>query len=189
MRINHANLSRTIVYGTAAKRISDPPSADATHRWKVYVRGYRNADTSYFIRSVTFKIHETFMNPTRIVEKPPFEVEEVGWGEFTVQGKIYFTDTHEKPAYFILFLKLHRDPNNRKIGDVDYDPESVVNERMDTIIFESPTEITYRIIKSREEGPLSKDTGEQVKRERENIEKAITYVISKLEGEEKYSLK
>lgn len=183
MRINHANLSRTIIYGTSARRIPSFSSTDATHKWKVYVRGYKNTDIGYFIRSVTYKIHETFSNPTRVAEKAPFEVEEMGWGEFTIQAKIYFTDTHEKPAYFTIFLKLHEDANNRRIGDVEYEEGVVVNERMDTVVFDSPTEVTYRILTDREEEPFDSLTEREVSLEKENIERAIDFVIGKLEGE------
>jgi YEATS domain-containing protein 4 len=182
MRINHASLSRTLIYGTSAVKLADSSASEATHKWKVYVRGYRNTDISYFVRSVTFKIHETFLNPTRVVEKAPFELEEVGWGEFTIQGKIYFTDTHEKPAYFILFLKLHSDSNSRKIGDVEYEEGHVVNERMDTVIFDSPTETMYKTVKSRAEESFDGDIREKIGRERESIEKAIDFVIGRLEG-------
>ncbi|KAI5188793.1 YEATS domain-containing protein 4 [Nematocida minor] len=182
MRINHANLSRTIIYGTSAVRISEP-GVDATHRWRVYVRGYKNTDISYFIRSITFKTHETFANPTRTVEGPPFEIEECGWGEFTIAGKIYFTDAHEKPLSFIVSLKLHNDPTNRVIGDIEYNANEIVNERMDTIIFESPSEAIYKIMQSHEEPAFDGDIEKRIVEERTKIEKAIDYLISKL-GEE-----
>jgi transcription initiation factor TFIID/TFIIF subunit len=31
---------------------------------------------------VTYKLHPTFQNPTRALKKPPFKIEEQGWGEF-----------------------------------------------------------------------------------------------------------
>lgn len=179
MRINHANLSRTIIYGTSAVRISEP-GVDATHRWKVYIRGYKNTDISYFIRSITFKTHETFANPTRTVETPPFEIEECGWGEFSITGKIYFADAHEKPLPFAISLKLHNDPGNRAIGDIEYAPDTIVNERMDTIVFESPTEAIYKIIKDHEEPPFDSEMQKIINDERNRIEQAIDYLISKL---------
>lgn len=182
MRINHANLSRTIIYGTSAVRISEP-GVDATHRWRVFIRGYKNMDISYFIRSITFKTHETFANPTRVVETPPFEIEECGWGEFLIAGKIYFTDPHEKALGFAISLKLHNDASNRIIGDVQYEENEIVNERMDTIIFESPTEAIYKIMKNHEEPPFDDDIQKKVEKEHSNLEKAIDYLISRL-GEE-----
>ncbi|KAI5131493.1 YEATS domain-containing protein 4 [Nematocida parisii] len=179
MRINRANLVRTIIYGTSAVRISEP-GVDATHRWKVYIRGYKNTDISYFIRSVTFKTHETFANPTRTVDTPPFEIEECGWGEFIIAAKIYFVDTHEKPLMFSISLKLHADVNNRVIGDIPYEANAIINERLDTIVFESPTEALYKIIKEREDPELDPDVQEIVDDERNRIERAIDYLIEKL---------
>ncbi|KAI5186313.1 YEATS domain-containing protein 4 [Nematocida homosporus] len=182
MRINHANLTRTIIYGTAATKI-EGTAGEATHRWRVFIRGYKNTDLSYFIRSVTFKTHETFANPTRIVDSPPFEIEECGWGEFTIQGKIYFTDVHEKPVGFLISLKLHHDPTNHIIGDIEYDPAAIHNERMDTIVFESPTEATYKLIKSHPEPIMDPPLLDEINDEKRRIELAIDAIIEKLENE------
>ncbi|KAI5192730.1 YEATS domain-containing protein 4 [Nematocida sp. AWRm77] len=184
MRINHANLTRTILYGTVAEKVAEP-HGDATHKWKVYVRGYKNTNISYFVRSVTFKTHETFANPTRSVDSPPFEIEESGWGEFTIQGKIYFVDVHEKPVSFLISLKLHPDPNNKVVGDIEYLSTAVYNERMDTIVFESPTETMYKLIKEHPEEELSPDLQEKVVAERKRIEGAIDFIIQKLGTEDK----
>lgn len=35
-------------------------------------------------------LHETYVNPIRIIERPPFEVTECGWGQFEVKIEIYF---------------------------------------------------------------------------------------------------
>lgn len=184
MRINHAGLTRTVIYGTSAQRVSDP-AIDATHRWKVYIRGYKDADIHYFIRSVTFKTHETFANPTRSVDAPPFEIEEYGWGEFTIQGKIYFVDVHERPVGFLISLKLHPDPNNRVIGDVEYASNAVYNERMDTIVFDSPTEAMYKLIKDTPEPELDEELQERVRQEKKQIESAIDFIIDKLGSDDK----
>ena len=39
---------------------------------------------------MVFVLHETYVNPIRIVEQPPFEVTECGWGQFEVKIEIYF---------------------------------------------------------------------------------------------------
>lgn len=180
MKISHANLTRTVIYGTEARKI-EAPTDSATHTWRVFLRGYKNTDVSYFIRSVTFKTHETFTNPTRTVDTPPFEIEEKGWGEFTIQGKIYFVDVHEKPTTFLVNLKLHNDPNNKVIGDMEYGQEEIVNERLDTIVFESPTEAMYKIIKSHKEPEIEGEVLEKVEEERKKIESAVDFIIERLE--------
>lgn len=181
MRINHTNLSRLIVYGTASIRLSET-RADATHKWKAYVRGYGNGDISHFIRSVTFKIHETFPNPTRSVDTSPFEIEEMGWGEFTIQGKLYFVDVHEKPLYFLIGLKLHREIYTTAIGDVEYPSGWVINERMDSVIFHTPTSVMYKLVSSNQEKEMSEEVWEKAENEKQRILAAIDHVLDKLVG-------
>lgn len=84
------------------------PTPDHTHRWTVAVRSAASPpdadqvggadDLSYFIKRVTFKLHDTYTNPTRRkysnlisrdalpltkrftdIDKPPFEVTETGF--------------------------------------------------------------------------------------------------------------
>jgi len=65
-------------------------------------------DISYFIKRVSFKLHETYPNPNRNIDKPPFEVSETGWGEFEIQIRITFVaEANEKPISFYHHLKLH----------------------------------------------------------------------------------
>ncbi|KAN0060651.1 NuA4 histone H4 acetyltransferase complex and the SWR1 complex subunit [Thecaphora frezii] len=65
-------------------------------------------DISHFIRRVQFKLHDTYAQPTRNVDKPPFSVTETGWGEFDIQMKIFFVpEANEKPVTVFHHLKLH----------------------------------------------------------------------------------
>jgi transcription initiation factor TFIID/TFIIF subunit len=41
---------------------------------------------------VTYKLHPTFQNPTRSFKKPPFRIEEQGWGEFDLGIVLHFAD-------------------------------------------------------------------------------------------------
>lgn len=41
---------------------------------------------------VTYKLHPTFKNPTLTVKKPPFKIEEEGWGEFDMGIVLHFAD-------------------------------------------------------------------------------------------------
>lgn len=71
---------RPIIYGNTAtvltpKERESVSSPDHTHRWTVAVRGAASApdstivggadDLGYFIKRVTFKLHDTYPNPTR----------------------------------------------------------------------------------------------------------------------------
>ena len=74
------SIFRPIIYGNTAtvlttKEREDLASPDHTHRWTVAVRSAASLpdsdevggadDLSYFIKRVTFKLHETYPNPSR----------------------------------------------------------------------------------------------------------------------------
>ncbi|KAJ7130987.1 yeats-domain-containing protein [Mycena filopes] len=81
---------------------------DHTHTWTVAVRGAASApdqdivggadDLSHFIKRVTFKLHDTYPNPSRSA-----------WGEFEIQIRITFVpDAGEKPiTFYTTTIKLH----------------------------------------------------------------------------------
>ncbi|EAU84197.1 YEATS family protein [Coprinopsis cinerea okayama7 len=114
---------RPIIYGNVAVALTDEeraklPAKDHTHRWTVAVRSAANKpgadqvggadDLSYFIKRVTFKLHDTYPNPTRNIDKPPFELSETGWGEFEIGIRITFIpEATEKPMVLAHHLKLH----------------------------------------------------------------------------------
>jgi YEATS domain-containing protein 4 len=52
------------VYGSAAFSLGKVTEG-ASHKWTVYLRGIENEDLSYFIEKVSFKLHESFSEPTR----------------------------------------------------------------------------------------------------------------------------
>ncbi|KAJ7248471.1 yeats family protein [Mycena rebaudengoi] len=126
VRVRGLAIHRPIIYGNTAIVLSLEDreglgiSPDHTHTWTVAVRGAASPpnaednmvggadDLSHFIKRVTFKLHETYPNPSRNVDKPPFEVTETGWGEFEIQIRITFVaDAGEKPITFYHHLKLH----------------------------------------------------------------------------------
>lgn len=63
-----------------------------SHKWTVYVRGASNEDLSAVIKRVVFLLHPSFNNPTRVVDQPPFELSECGWGEFEIGISLFFHD-------------------------------------------------------------------------------------------------
>ncbi|KAH7912966.1 yeats family protein [Hygrophoropsis aurantiaca] len=123
VRVRGLVIHRPVIYGNTAtvltpKERESLSFPDHTHRWTVAVRSAASAtdsdivggadDLSYFIKRVTFKLHDTYTNPTRHVDKPPFEVSETGWGEFEIQIRITFiAESGEKPITLYHHLKLH----------------------------------------------------------------------------------
>ncbi|GAA5831737.1 hypothetical protein JCM11251_003861 [Rhodosporidiobolus azoricus] len=124
-RVRGVSVFRPIVYGNSTVLLTEEERAgtDHTHRWTVGVRSaasppYPNPhpaqqiggadDLSYMIKKVTFKLYETYKNPLRSIEQPPFEVTETGWGEFDIVIKVFFVpESNEKPLTFNHHLKLH----------------------------------------------------------------------------------
>lgn len=74
------SIFRPVIYGNSATALPQKErdtlaSPDHTHRWTVAVRSATSEpdgeivggadDLSYFIKRVTFKLHDTYANPTR----------------------------------------------------------------------------------------------------------------------------
>lgn len=93
------SIVKPIIYGNTAKYFGQKRHEDGhTHKWSVYVRPYVNEDIGTWVKKVHFKLHDSYESPTRVVQKPPFEVSETGWGEFELVIKIFFQDTSERPV-------------------------------------------------------------------------------------------
>ncbi|KAG6812099.1 hypothetical protein H0H92_004399 [Tricholoma furcatifolium] len=123
VRVRGLSIFRPIIYGNTATVLTQKerdalPSPDHTHKWTVAVRSAASIDNldqvggaddlSYFIKRVTFKLHDTYPSPTRNIDKPPFEVSETGWGEFDIQIRINFiAECGEKAIMVYHHLKLH----------------------------------------------------------------------------------
>ncbi|KAF8638603.1 hypothetical protein AX17_002144 [Amanita inopinata Kibby_2008] len=122
VRVRGLTIFRPIIYGNTARVLTPEERKTAptehTHRWTVAVRSAASAsdsdivggadDLGYFIKRVTFKLHDTYPNPSRNVDKSPFEVTETGWGEFEVQIRIAFVpESGEKNITFYHHIKLH----------------------------------------------------------------------------------
>lgn len=143
-------IHRPFIYGTEAvpfdpsNRPKNAP-ADHTHSWKVFVRGINNEDVSYWLRKVQFKLHDTYANSLRMIEGPPFEVEETGWGEFEIAIKFYFVpESTEKPQTIWHGLKLH------PYGD-DLEGKRERRERIrsicyEEVLFNEPVEQFYDLL-------------------------------------------
>lgn len=131
---NNEIIIKPIVYGSIALFLGKKKEEKISHKWCVYVRGINNEDISNFIKEVTFTLHNSFYNQIRVVSKPPFEVYEVGWGEFDIKIQIHLIDESIKPIEVIHGLKLY--PSQPNIAPSTKKP--VVSENYDEIIFVNP---------------------------------------------------
>uniref|UniRef100_A0A0N5AP33 YEATS domain-containing protein 4 n=1 Tax=Syphacia muris TaxID=451379 RepID=A0A0N5AP33_9BILA len=145
-RCKSKRVIKAIVYGNIASPLPKKREEDNhTHQWTVFVKPYYNEDPSKFIRKVQFKLHESYANSIRMVEKPPFEVSETGWGEFEVQMKIYFIDPAEKPIVAFHYLRLFHPQVTLTNGKT-----IVAAEYYDEIVFQEPTVTMYKALTSSE---------------------------------------
>ncbi|KAH7591732.1 Protein AF-9 -like protein [Nakaseomyces glabratus] len=162
-RIKTLSVSRAVIYGNTAKKIGEnrPPNAPSehTHLWTIFVRSPTGDDISYFIKKVVFKLHETYPNPVRTIEAPPFELTETGWGEFDINIKIYFVEeSNEKFINFYHRLRLHPYVNVNPPMSTEVKKEETGNTTTsdeissifyDEIVFNEPYEDFFKILVSK----------------------------------------
>mmetsp|Transcript_7321 Transcript_7321/g.19005 ORF Transcript_7321/g.19005 Transcript_7321/m.19005 type:complete len:251 (-) Transcript_7321:495-1247(-) len=123
-------VAKRIVVGSIAERLPRGETSSATHKWTAYVRGVHGEDVSKFIRRVTFQLDPSFSKPQRIVEAPPFQISEKGWGEFDIVVTIQLRDGGSPTCLvFSHPLKLYH------VGDKRDSKKPVVSEKYDEIIF------------------------------------------------------
>jgi len=124
---------KPFIYGSVAISLGKKSDKKLTHKWCVYVRGVNNENISNFIKSVQFTLHSTFPNNIRVVNKWPFELYEMGWGEFDIKIKIELIDESVKPIELVHPLKFYNQPHQSQSSK-----KPVVSENYDEIIFVNP---------------------------------------------------
>jgi len=133
-RMRGTIVTRHIVKGNEANRLSHPQSDGTTHHWRVFIRGPGDVDISIWLKKVVFHLHPSFKVPDRTCQAPPYEIKESGWGEFEVGATLFFSDADEPPIKAMFQLRLHP-PGPQKAGR----PQSVVwNEAYEQLLFHDP---------------------------------------------------
>ncbi|CAK9156490.1 unnamed protein product [Ilex paraguariensis] len=108
-----------------------------SHKWTVYVRSATNEDLSIVIDRAVFQLHSSFNNPMRVVESPPFELSESGWGEFEIAITLHFhSDVCDKPLHLYHHLKLYPEDESGPMST----KKPVTVEAYDEIVFTEPSE-------------------------------------------------
>eukprot|EP00043_Microstomoeca_roanoka_P030242 m.25486 g.25486 ORF g.25486 m.25486 type:complete len:204 (+) comp9863_c0_seq2:231-842(+) len=127
-------ITKRIVYGNTAARISPIPGSPHTHTWTLYVRSATSEPLENFVKRVAFTLHPSFKPPSRNIDSAPFEMTENGWGEFEAQIKIHFQIPALKPVTLKHLVKLY--PSDYTISRED---GSIVAESYDELVFSHPT--------------------------------------------------
>ncbi|EDQ85174.1 uncharacterized protein MONBRDRAFT_29546 [Monosiga brevicollis MX1] len=125
-------ISKAIVYGNSARVLPERDAQNNTHEWTVFLRSPTGEPLEKFIRKVTFALHSSFKNANRVVDKPPYEVKERGWGEFEITIKITFANNHYKTLHLKHMLKLF--PNEHVVKTED----GFTIETYDELVFPVP---------------------------------------------------
>jgi len=155
---------KPVVFGSVSRYLGKKREEDGhTHSWTVYIKPYMNEDLSVFVKRVEFKLHDSYVNPKRIVSRPPYEITETGWGEFEIQIKLTFIDTQEKPVTFYHLLKLFF-----PAPDLIQGKSPLISEHYDEILFYEPSVImvdALRAAKALSMGMHKHDTDFEVVKE------------------------
>jgi len=91
-------IERTIKLVTQSQILIDlPPAGEGfpMRKWsiKIVAVGPDGSDVpATFVDKVTYKLHPSFEKPTRNFKKPPFKLEEQGWGEFDMLVTLHFAE-------------------------------------------------------------------------------------------------
>ena len=134
---------KPFIYGSVAISLGKKSDKKTTHKWCVYVRGVNNENISNFIKSVKFTLHDTFPNNIRVINKWPFELYEMGWGEFDIKIQIQLVDETVKPIDLVHSLKFYNQPHQSGSSK-----RPVVSENYEEIIFVNPKpEILEQLLK------------------------------------------
>ena len=130
---------KPIVVGSCAWWLGKRAEETKSHEWTVYVRALPpDEDPSAYIKRVVFQLHPTLNPPTRVLDSPPFEVTEQGWGEFEIHVQIFFhSNATDKPLELSHMLKLYPDGDSSAPLN---EAKPVVSERYDEIVFGEPSE-------------------------------------------------
>ncbi|CAI8616860.1 unnamed protein product [Vicia faba] len=136
-KVKDVEISVPIVYGNIAFWLGKKASEYQSHKWTIYVRGASNEDLGVIVKRAVFQLHTSFNNPTRVVDAPPFELSEAGWGEFEIAITLYFhSDVCDKPLNLYHHLKLYPEDENSSMST----KKPLVVESYDEVVFPDPSE-------------------------------------------------
>lgn len=147
-RMRDTELVVPVCYGTCAYWLGKKADEYHSHKWTVYLRGPEHEDLSHVIQKVVFNLHPSFKEPVRVLEKPPYEVTETGWGEFEIGITVHFAeDSGEKPLDLFAPLKLYLEAESGEKKQQQKN-KPVVKEKYEEIVFHEPDEDFHTRIKA-----------------------------------------
>ncbi|RKP19555.1 yeats-domain-containing protein, partial [Rozella allomycis CSF55] len=94
-------IKKTVCVSTDSHILAEEPPHESfpIREWTIQVLG-KDEDIQQYVSKVEFKLHESFPDPNRVVEKAPFAITEKGWGEFVMDIVLHFVDNSAPPVSF-----------------------------------------------------------------------------------------
>ena len=135
-------IHKPLIVGTHAIYLPKSRQKDQTHKWCCYVR---STQPTAYISKVEFTLDESFGDMAHIVlTQPPYEVHQMGWGEFTIGIRIHFHKPHDnKPVEIGKQLVLYDDmPVSAK--------RPIIREDYNELIFVEPSDNMMNLLSQRD---------------------------------------
>ena len=136
----HQLIHKPVIFGTYAIYRGKKVQHDELYAWCCYVRGKDDEDLSRFVKKVEFELDASFEEDALItVTKAPFQIHQVGWGQFPIKITIFFQDSSCKPVEgikdLVLFDDLH--PTTKR---------PIVTEDYNELVFVDPNPTMLKLL-------------------------------------------
>lgn len=166
-------VKKALVLGSYAFQLSPAESRRhdrMSHKWTLLLRSANGEDPSYYVKKVLYELDASFNQHRRGKSIPPYEVTEVGWGEFYLTAKIFFVDEALDPLKLTHFLRL----NPSKLDPRENITACVAAETYEEVVFSNPSEWFYEKLMAGPANPpvmhtLSPYFGDPLVREKEML--------------------
>lgn len=106
------NKQTEIIISHESTLLPKKTSAGNTHRWVINVNVSKMGESSnHLVKSVTYRLHESFKNPIRVLNSEPFSLSETGWGSFTLVVEVLFSNGQRFSYKYDLILNALNEPS------------------------------------------------------------------------------
>lgn len=116
-----------IEVGHKTQRLKEP-FGEFPYRWNLFLRSaLENQHLDKLVSKVVFNLHETFKDPRRVRDSPPFCVREHGYGEFDFPIDIYFNSKQGTKYTINYFLELPPQDSSTSLSRIRKEVISFLN--------------------------------------------------------------
>ncbi|TIB71510.1 yeats-domain-containing protein [Wallemia mellicola] len=211
-RLRGLQISRPFVIGNTARAITQSERENDktipenhTHRWTFSIRsassdkegdyddgveGTLDDSLQTWLKRVQVRLHDTYKDNNKTLDKPPFVVSETGWGEFELVIRLHFSpESGERPLTLHHMLKLHPWNVTKSIPRDDGLPPTVHSWQYDEIVFNDPYESFYNLLIANppaelpDDGVVTKQARDEESKKLNAVKKEVVQSTTKLRNE------